>query len=72
MFSGLLRSRILLVPRRSQGSRIHPFSTSSPTCSGHNKVRLLNTTGTGNLLKLGTTCVGDATVVENPAKEGDQ
>ena len=70
MFSGLLKSRILLVQRRSQGSRIHPFSTSSPACSGHNKVRLLNTTG--NLLKLGTTCVGDATVVENPAKEGDQ
>ncbi|KAN0141319.1 YebC-like protein [Lactarius tabidus] len=35
MFS--LRSRILLVPRPSQCTRIRSISTSSPACSGHNK-----------------------------------
>ncbi|KAI9457744.1 YebC-like protein [Lactarius psammicola] len=35
MFS--LRSRILLVPRPIQRSRIRPLSTSSPSCAGHNK-----------------------------------
>ena len=54
MFS--LRLRILLVPRPSQCYHIRLLSTSSPARSGHNKVRVINTTKK-SLLKLGT-CAG--------------
>lgn len=71
MFS--LGLRILLVPRSSQCYRIRLLSTSSPAYSGHNKVRVINTTKKTYLnlaLVLAALCL--SLVVENPAKERDQ